>query len=66
MPWQVPGEQAAAAVPENSAPAATLTSNTAAAVEHHGFPVMIFVVLVIAIIVAIGIFLFANGSLPGT
>ena len=63
LPWQVPSEQQPSTPAVEGAAAAPVV---APAEEHHGFPVMIFVVLVIAIIVAIGIFLFANGSLPGT
>jgi hypothetical protein len=65
MPWQVPSDQPQTSVPEVASTAGLTAAATMPAAEHHGFPIMIFVVLVIATIVAIGIFLFANGSLPG-
>lgn len=60
-PWQ--------AHSEGAEPTPQVNSTTAPAEQeeqHGGFPVIIFVILVVAIIVAIGIFLFANNAIPGT
>jgi hypothetical protein len=52
MPWQTPGEGAGSQVSPEEAPS-----------DGH-FPIVIFVILVLGIIIAVGAFLFAQGSLP--
>ena len=51
-PWQSPADPTAQVMGEGEAPSA-----------GH-FPVVIFVILILGIIIAIGVFLFAQGSLP--
>jgi len=60
-PWQAHTEGAEPAAPQTN-PIPTSDGSE----QHGGFPVIIFVILVVAIIVAIGIFLFANNAIPGT
>jgi len=54
-PWQTPEAPSAPAAPQVEA----TTVN-----KEGGFPVIIFVVIIIAILIAIGLFLFVQGALP--
>jgi len=55
-PWQVPSEAASAENPPQP--------ETVGEEKEGGFPVIIFVVLVLGIIIAIVAFLFTQGALP--
>jgi hypothetical protein len=62
-PWAVPASE----TPVSPTPSPTPSLPDPKPEEHSGgFPVAIFVILVVAIVAAIGIFLFANGAFPGT
>ena len=53
-PWQAPAQQ----FPQSQEVDATSVN------KEGGFPVIIFVVIVLAILIAIGVFLFVQGALP--
>jgi len=54
FPWQAPSEE----------PSAQTTLEESEAASEGHFPVVIFVILVLGIIIAIGVFLFTQGALP--
>lgn len=56
LPWQVPGDDANAPVFN--------TAETETNKSGGGFPVVIFVVIILGIVVAVGVFLYIQGALP--